>query len=169
MSPPDGGENLDPVGLWAGGWMVLAPHAGTMSLDGHSGGSPLPGLDPARRRRVLYLGVFPNLLLSLHPDYVMTHRLEPLGPDRTLVECCWLFPAAAVAAGGFDLGWAVAFWDLTNRQDWRACESVQRGMRSRGHAPGRLAPGEDAVYQFIALVARAYQTGGAPAGGARHP
>jgi glycine betaine catabolism A len=162
VSPPDSGENLDPAGPWAGGWMVLAQHAVTMSLDGRSGGSPLPGLDPARRRRVLYLGVFPNLLLSLHPDYVMTHRLEPLGPDRTLVECCWLFPAAAVTAGGFDRGWAVAFWDLTNRQDWRACESVQRGVASRGWRQGPLVAREDAVHAFLRLVAGGYLAGGPP-------
>ena len=35
-----------------------------------------------RRREVYYFGLFPNLLLSLHPDYVMTHRFEPLGPGR---------------------------------------------------------------------------------------
>ena len=48
-------------------------------------GSPSPAL-----RDVVYVSLFPNLLLSLHPDYVMTHRLEPLAPDRTFVECEWL-------------------------------------------------------------------------------
>jgi Rieske 2Fe-2S family protein len=53
----------------------------------------------------------------------------------------------------------VDFWDLTNRQDWAACESVQRGMRTRRHEPGPLSPDEDGVYQFVRYVAQAYQGG----------
>ena len=48
-------------------------------------------------------------------------------------------------------------WDLTNRQDWAACESVQRGLRSGLARPGPLSPEEDGVYQFVTRVARAYQ------------
>jgi Rieske 2Fe-2S family protein len=33
---------------------------------------------------VIYVNVFPNILLSLHPDYVMTHRLTPLAADRPM-------------------------------------------------------------------------------------
>ena len=46
-------------------------------------------------REVYYFGLFPNLLLSLHPDYVMTHRIEPLAPGQSKVECQWLFPPEA--------------------------------------------------------------------------
>ena len=49
------------------------------------------------------------------------------------------------------------FWDITNRQDWAACESVQRGLTSPHASPGPLAPDEDGVYQFVTLVARGYQ------------
>ena len=54
---------------------------------------------------------------------------------------------------GFDPAPAVEFWDLTNRQDWAACESVQRGLRSRGFRPGPLSTAEDGVAQFTRLVA----------------
>src|SRR6266508_755059 len=53
-------------------------------------------------------------------------------------------------------GDAVEFWNRTNRQDWAACESVQRGMANPHFRPGPLAPGEDAVYRFETLIARAY-------------
>jgi glycine betaine catabolism A len=139
--------------------MELRPGAATMALDGTVGAAPLPGLDERRRRQVLYVGLFPNLLMSAHPDYVLTHRLEPLGPGGTRVECEWLFAPEAVAADGFDPSPAVRFWDLTNRQDWRACESVQRGMGSPGYRPGPLAPSEDAVYRFVSLVAAGYLHG----------
>jgi Rieske 2Fe-2S family protein len=156
VTPPNSGDNFATTGPWVGGSMTLRPHADTMSLDGRSGGPPLPGLREEQRRQVLYLGLFPNLLLSLHPDYVMTHRIEPLAPGRSRIECQWLFPAATVAADGFDPAWAVDFWDLTNRQDWHACESVQRGATSRGYRQGPLGRGEGAVRDFLTTVARAY-------------
>ncbi|HZN19299.1 MAG TPA: SRPBCC family protein [Micromonosporaceae bacterium] len=149
VSPPTSGSNWDLPGAWVGGEMGLREHAETMSLDGRSGGVLIDG---APRRTVRYVGLMPNLLISAHPDYVMTHLLEPLAPDRTAVECSWLAPP-----GVADLSYAVGFWDVTNRQDWAACESVQRGVSSPHYRPGPLAAGEDAVHQWVTLVARAYQ------------
>ena len=170
VSPPDSGENLDPEGGWVGGWMDLRPGAETMSLDGRSGGVAMARLDEHEKRTVMYVAVLPNLLISLHPDYVMTHLLTPLAPDRTRIRCSWAFPAEVVADEGFDPAYAVDFWDLTNRQDWAACESVQRGMRTPQHEPGPMAPDEDGVYQFVRYVARAYQGGtGRPEEGRQRP
>ncbi|HMC37565.1 MAG TPA: SRPBCC family protein, partial [Actinomycetota bacterium] len=150
----------EPTGLWCGGSMELKEHAQTMSLSGRSAGPTLPGITGEMRRQVLYLGLFPNLLISLHPDYVMFHRIEPLAPDRSLVECRWLFAADAEASKSeTSPADAVEFWDLTNRQDWRACESVQRGAASRGYRPGPLALEEGAVHQFLTMVARGYLEG----------
>ncbi len=148
VSPPDSGENYALSGAWVGGRMDLRSGTATMSLDGRSAGRPIAGVDP---RAVLYLGLFPNLLLSLHPDYVMAHRLEPIDVDRTRIECSWYFPSADI-----DPSYAVDFWDLTNRQDWAACESVQRGVASPHYRPGPLGPGEDAVHAFSGMVARGY-------------
>jgi Rieske 2Fe-2S family protein len=156
VSPPASGDNFELDGAWVGGTMDLKDHAATMSLDGHSDGVPIPGLDGERLRTVAYLGLFPNLLLSLHPDYVMTHLVEPLAADRSQVICTWYFPPEATERPGFDPGYAVDFWDTTNRQDWSACESVQRGMTSPHFQPGPLAPAEDAVYHVVTMIARAY-------------
>jgi Rieske 2Fe-2S family protein len=49
-----------------------------------------------------------------------------------------------VAKPSFDPAGVVDFWDLVNRQDWGICESVQRGMASRGFQGGWYAPMEDA-------------------------
>jgi glycine betaine catabolism A len=156
VSPPDSGYNLPPDGAWTGGSMELMDHATTMSLSGESSGVLLPGLDSKRRREVLYFGLFPNLLISLHPDYVMTHRIEPLEPGRCSIECEWLFPPEALAQGGFDPAYATEFWDITNREDWSACEAVQRGAASRGFRQGPLAPIETEVYEFETIVANGY-------------
>ncbi|WP_322938402.1 aromatic ring-hydroxylating oxygenase subunit alpha [Nocardioides bizhenqiangii] len=155
VSPPSSGDNYDLPGSWVGGSMDLRDGMRTMSLTGELAATPLPGAPPTT---VEYLHLLPNLLVSAHPDYVMTHRMVPLAPDRTWVECSWLVlpgadgsvPAAAAA---------VAFWDLTNKQDWAACESVQRGLASPHFAPGPFAPSEDAVAQLVSMIGRAYRTG----------
>ena len=157
VSPPDSGENIERAGDWVGGWMDLRNGVETMSLDGRSGGVAMARLDEHEKRTVMYVAVLPNLLISLHPDYVMTHLLTPLSPDRTRIRCSWAFPAEVAGAEGFDPSYATDFWDLTNRQDWAACESVQRGMKAPGYEAGLLAPDEDGVYQFVSRIAKAYQ------------
>lgn len=159
ISPPTSGDNLELPGRWMGGSMDLIPEAATMSLDGHSGGVAIAGLSEQELRTVMYIVGYPNLLVSLHPDYVMTHLLTPLTVDRTHVECVWAFPREVAEQPGFDPAYAVDFWDLTNRQDWAACESVQRGLSNPLAQPGPLAPEEDGVYQFVTRVARAYAAG----------
>lgn len=149
VSPPNSGDNYDLPGAWVGGAMDLRDGAETMSLDGRSGGTFLPDVD---QRKVLYLSLFPDLLLSLHPDYVMTHRLRPTSPDATRIECSWYVPE-----GVGDASYAEEFWDRTNKQDWAACESVQRGLTSPHFRPGPFAPNEDAVHQWVALIGHAYQ------------
>ncbi len=157
VSPPKSGENYQAEGTWVGGWMDLRDGMATMSLDGASHGAALRGLDADGLRTVIYLNIFPNVLISLHPDYVMVHRLTPLAAGRTRIECTWAFAPESVARPGFDPGYAVEFWDLTNQQDWRACESVQRGLSSPHAVPGPLSDQEDAVYQFVTMIARGYQ------------
>jgi Rieske 2Fe-2S family protein len=160
VSPPTSGLNhLGHRGLWVGGWQELMPHASTMSLDGTTTALALRGLDDVARRRIDYLGLFPNVLVSLHPDYVMTHRMAPVAPGRTWIECQWLFAPESVARAEFDPSFAVDFWDLTNRQDWAACEGVQRGLASRGYRAGPFGEDEDAVATFVRLVASAYLAG----------
>ena len=160
VSPPSsGGDNLEPEGAWIGGPMDLYEGVETMSLDGKSYAPKLPNLAEGQDRTVHYFQLFPNLLISPHPDYVMTHRMVPLAPNRTHVECEWLFSREAVGQKDFDPSYASDFWDVTNRQDWHACESVQRGVSSRGYRRGPLSPREDAVYQLITMVANGYLEG----------
>lgn len=161
VTPPDSGENYPHDGLWVGGSMELMDFAETMSLTGASRGVRIRGLSDKQAREVYYYGLFPNLLISLHPDYVMTHRFEPLGPGETKVECLWLFPPEARERPDFDPSYAAEFWDITNREDWAACESVHRGLTSSGYRQGPFARSEDEVYVFMAMVARAYLDGAA--------
>jgi phenylpropionate dioxygenase-like ring-hydroxylating dioxygenase large terminal subunit len=159
VTPTDSGRNYEHTGAWVGGDMDLKDFAQTMSLDGQSKGLPIRGLDDYQLRTVLYVGLLPNMLISLHPDYVMTHRMEPLSPTETRVECAWLFPPEAETRPDFEPSYASDFWDITNRQDWAACESVTRGIASQGFRQGPFSWSEDEVHQFMAMIARSYLTG----------
>jgi glycine betaine catabolism A len=156
VSPPDSGQDFEGVGAWVGGWQEFVGDGQTMSLDGLSRGVPIEGLTPRESTTVCYLAIFPNLLVSLHPDYVMTHRLMPLSPSSTFVECSWAFPREATDRPDFDPSYAVDFWDITNKQDFTACESVQRGVSAPEWTPGPIAPMEGAVYRMATLVAHGY-------------
>jgi Rieske 2Fe-2S family protein len=159
VTPPDSGVAFKPTGLVVGGSMDLMDHAQTMSLTGESRGVMLRGLDEVQRRQVLYLHLFPNVLISPHPDYLLVHRLDPLDEGHTRVECQWLFPPEAFEREDFAPSYAVEFWDITNRQDWSACEGVQRGVGGRGYRQGPLSDAEGNVWQFVSLVAQSYLAG----------
>jgi Rieske 2Fe-2S family protein len=132
-----------------------------MSTSGLAGGRPpLPGSTGPDAGRVYYYLVWPNLLVSLHPDYLMTHQVWPTEPGRSTVHCEWYFHPDTIASPGFDPTEATEFWDLTNRQDWHVCELQQRGTASRGHRPGRYTALEDAVHAFDLMCADRYANDG---------
>ncbi len=130
-----------------GGPMQLRPGAQTLSLTGRS---TWPRLLPSQEPHDLvhYYLVYPNFMLGIHPDYLVTHRVWPLAPARSRVECeLFVLPQARTAAD-FDPAGVLEFWDLTNRQDWALCERVQQGAGSRGYAPGPYHASERCVHAF---------------------
>ena len=88
------------------------------------------------RNQVWYYSIFPNMLLSIHPEYVMVHQLWPQTPERTLIVCDWLFHPDAFSRKDFNPEDAIDFWDLTNKQDWHICELSQQGIASHAYKPG---------------------------------
>jgi Rieske 2Fe-2S family protein len=147
------GETIEGAGAWCGGSMTLAEGVEDMTVDGARARAPIAGVDV---RSILYFLIFPNTLVSLHPDYVMLHTLWPKGPDRTQVVCEWFFEPEAIAAPGFDPSDAVDFWDQVNHEDWEVCELTQRGMESRSFTPGRYTTQEDDVHTFDVMIAERY-------------
>lgn len=131
-----------------GGPMQLRDGIETMSLTGKRTVPVIPGLPADDHRYVYYYVIYPNLLLSPHPDYVLTHTAWPLAADRTRVDCELLFTREALAHPGFDPADVADFWDLTNRQDWALCERAQLGAGSRGYRPGPYQAAEDCVHTF---------------------
>lgn len=148
------GENDPLQPTYMGGRMDLRPGVQTMTMTGKCTRDPLPGLSADDTRRVYYYAIFPNMLLSLHPDYMMVHTLWPQGPDRTINICEWFFHPSAMARADFSPDDAVEFWDLTNRQDWHVCELSQAGISSRAYTPGPYSNREDLLYAFDQMIVR---------------
>jgi phenylpropionate dioxygenase-like ring-hydroxylating dioxygenase large terminal subunit len=153
------GEELRGAGAWCGGSMTLtAEGASTMGSDGGHASSrpPIEGLEGDDLSKIFYVVLFPNALVSMHPDYVMLHTLYPRAPDRTDVICEWFFEPRAIEAPDFDASDAIEFWDTTNRQDWHVCELAQKGVGSRGYSSGRYSSQESDVHEFDSMVAEHY-------------
>jgi Rieske 2Fe-2S family protein len=146
------GDNAPPNRNFIGGSMGFKDGVETMSMDGKLRRSYLPGLTEGQHHQVQYYAVYPNLLLSLHPDYMMTHTLWPRAVDRTEIICEWHFHPAELAKADFRADDAVEFWDLTNREDWRISELSQAGIKSRAYKPGPYSMREALPHAFDRMV-----------------
>ena len=89
----------------------------TLSRDGKLRRQYLPGLGPSERAFVSYFSIYPNLLLTLHPDYMVTVTLWPKATNRTELICEWHFHSDEIARPGFEFQDAVDFWEVTNREE----------------------------------------------------
>ncbi len=146
------GANQPPVAGAVGGRMTLRDGIATMSFDGRQRRACLPGLPAEECRYVYFYVLLPNLMLSLHPDYVMTHMLYPRECGRTEIVCEWLFHPDAAARPDFDPSDALEFWDLTNSQDWHVCEAMQKGLSSRAYRPGPYSYREELLFGFDQII-----------------
>jgi glycine betaine catabolism A len=161
VSPYDSAENDLREGPFLGGFMKINPGK-SLTMSGNACALEIADASRARDRapahnrnpsqktendydhdydhdgknRVFYYSIFPNMLLSLHPEYVMVHQLWPQSPDRTLIVCDWLFHPDAFSRKDFNPQDAIEFWDMTNKQDWHVCELSQQGISSRAYEPG---------------------------------
>ena len=149
-----GADNAAPTACYCGGAMGFRDGVETMSVDGRRRRDVLPGLDAAQRERVEYYAIYPNFLLSLHPDYVMTHTLWPRAHDRSEIVCEWHFHPDELAKPDAHIDDAVEFWDRTNREDWWISEQSQAGISSRVYQPGPYSEREALLWSFDHIVRR---------------
>jgi glycine betaine catabolism A len=147
-----GSDNETPQPTYMGGSMGFRGAAETMSTDGKRRRDYLPGLSETERKKVCYFSIYPNLLLSLHPDYMMVHTLWPRAVDHTEIICEWYFHPDELAKPDFVGNDAIEFWDITNREDWHIVELSQAGMRSRAYTPGPYSAREELLYAFDQIV-----------------
>src|SRR5215475_1571930 len=135
ISPYDSAQNDLTKGPFLGGFMRIASDK-SLTMSGNACALPVGNFGDEDFRFVFYYSIFPNMLLSLHPDYVMVHQLEPQSPERTLIFCDWFFNPEASKRDDFNPNDAIEFWDMINKQDWHVCELSQKGISSRAYEPG---------------------------------
>src|SRR5438105_7978537 len=135
VSPYDSAENDLREGPFLGGFMKINPGK-SLTMSGNACAAFVGKIE--NLQQVFYYSIFPNMLLSLHPEYVMLHQLWPQSPERTLIVCDWFFHPDAARAGQavYNPDDAIEFWDMTNKQDWHVCELSQQGIASRAYEPG---------------------------------
>jgi Rieske 2Fe-2S family protein len=141
--PYQSGANDLTEGPFLGGYMeITAPHE-SATLSGRACGRLLnAGLPEEDRHRAYYYAIMPNMLLSVHPDYVNYYMITPVAPDRTRVESQWMFSADNERNPTFNPQDAIDFWETTNRQDWDIVALSQLGISSSRYAPGPYSPRE---------------------------
>ena len=133
ISPYNSAENDLFEGPFLGGFMSINKGK-SLTMSGNACASFVGDIE--NLQRIFYYSIFPNMLLSLHPEYIMVHQLWPQAPDRTRIVCDWFFHPDAFDRTDFNPADAVAFWDMTNKQDWHVCELSQQGIASRAYQPG---------------------------------
>jgi glycine betaine catabolism A len=161
LTPFRNSENDLEEGAVLGGPMWMSNPEGSMTMGGERCAAPFAALSAEERARVYYYTLFPSAFISFHPDYVLVHRTQALAIDRTRILCDWYFHPDAIAAPGFDPQPAIAFWDLTNRQDWELCANAYLGVASRAWQPGPYSELESQVAAFDRQYLRVMDPAGA--------
>ncbi|MBO0868741.1 MAG: aromatic ring-hydroxylating dioxygenase subunit alpha, partial [Micromonosporaceae bacterium] len=152
---------------YVGHGAAFADRVEGFTVDGSAGLARIPTLLAEQDRRYFAITIRPQVFLNLVPDHVIAHRMYPLGVDRTVVECDWLYLPEVVAAGS-DLDRSVELFHRVNQQDFEACERCQPAMSSRAYGGGGvLVPSEHHLAEFHAWVLA--RLGGQPEGARPEP
>jgi len=144
-----GGRNDLFDGPFLGGYMDFNEDKDSITSSGKLCCPPLPRIKEEDKKRVYYYSIFPNMLLSLHPEYVMYHTVSPKDVDKCIVSCSWLFPTDVIKdQKKHKLQDAIDFWDMTNKQDWHISELSQLGIQSKKYSPAPYSGQESLLAAF---------------------
>ena len=145
-------DNVPTTESYCGGAMGFKPGIETLSADGKRRRAVLPGLGERERALVNYFAIYPNFLLTLHPDYMMTITIWPVDAGHTRLVAEWHFHPDEIAKADFVFEDAIEFWDRTNREDWAISEQSYLGISSRGYQPGPYSEREKQLWEFDQFV-----------------
>lgn len=158
--PYTSGANDLTEGPFLGGYMEIAQPNESATVSGRVCGPLVGDLSGDDLHRAYYYSLFPNMMLSMHPDYVVSYMVWPTGPTESHIVSDWLFHPQAVVHSDFDPNGAIEFWDVTNRQDWAICEQSQLGVASRAYTPGPYSPRESIPAAWDRTYLRAMRSEG---------
>ncbi|MDQ3325848.1 MAG: aromatic ring-hydroxylating dioxygenase subunit alpha [Actinomycetota bacterium] len=130
-----------------GAGAVLADDRAAFTLSGRAAHRRLPGLLDSDDRLFYGIVLRPNAFIILVSDHVLFFRADPMAAGHTRVVVDWLFHLDEVRRPGFDPADSVRIMDITNRQDFAACERCHAGMRSPDYR-GVLVPAEHVICDF---------------------
>ncbi len=147
-----GAANVPTTDTYCGGAMGFKDGVETLSIDGKRRRRVLPGLGPDEQNVVNYFAIYPNLLLTLHPDYMLTVTIWPQSAGTTRLVSEWHFHPDEIATPGFVYDDAIEFWDRTNREDWAISERSYKGISSRGYSPGPYSNREQQLWEFDQFI-----------------
>lgn len=133
---------------YVGHGAVFGEEIDGFTVDGSRGLDRIPTVGDGQDRRYYAITIKPQVFVNLVPDHVIFHRMFPVGVDRTLVECDWLYVPKVVDEAE-DIDRSVELFHRVNTQDFAACERTQLGMGSRVYADGGvLVPSEHHIGLF---------------------
>jgi Rieske 2Fe-2S family protein len=155
--PYTSGANDLTEGPFLGGYMEIAQPNESATVSGRACGPLVGDLSGDDLHRAFYYSLFPNMMLSMHPDYVVSYMVWPVAPTQTHIVSDWMFHPDAMQHPEFDPTGAIEFWDVTNRQDWAICEQSQLGVASRAYTPGPYSPRESIPAAWDRTYLRAMQ------------
>jgi choline monooxygenase len=89
--------------------------------------------------------IWPNTVFEVYPGGNLTlfHHM-PSGPETTVQKFEWYFSSAELTQDEQDL---VKFLNVVRMEDVPICESVQKGLHSRGYGKGRLVVDAGRTYR----------------------
>lgn len=141
--PYKSGANDLTRGPFLGGYMEITEPNESATLNGKACGRLVSDDIPkSDTRRAYYYSLFPNMLLSIHPDYVNYYTVHPISVTKTRVDSEWMFHPETLQDPNNNIQSAIEFWDITNRQDWGIVARNQLGVASRRYIPGPYSPRE---------------------------
>ena len=127
----------------------LIEGAVTWSVGGKTDLPWFEGLTEREQRAGATFGVFPpGGYVVVHVDYARVVHVLPTGPERTRLTVSWLVPPKTVEHPGFSVEKLIELGDAVVREDGRASEINQKGLRSNRHESGVLVPQEIFVREF---------------------
>ncbi len=108
--------------------------------------------------------VWPNMVFEVYPGGNLTAFYHcPAGPEKTIQETEWYFRGTVPTVQEREV---IDFVNIVREEDIPICESVQKGLHSKGYRQGKFVvddersyASEHAVHDFQRRVIRALQTG----------
>jgi choline monooxygenase len=102
--------------------------------------------------RAYYYWLYPNFMINCYADVMDTNLVIPRGADRTDVVFDYYFSDVSANARPHNLA-SISVSEQIQDEDIAVCASVQRGLRSRAYAAGRLSlrreAGEHLFHQLL--------------------